>query len=63
MDWAESFYARQDELLGVYTGDMADDGVGRATAIGRLAGAGRKRILELGARGGQAAAIDNGHGS
>ena len=63
MDWAKAFYARQDELLGVYTGDRADDGTGRAAAIGRLAGPGRKRVLELGAGGGQAAAAaaDLGH--
>ena len=63
MDWVKTFYARQDELLGVYTGDMADDGRRRAAAIGRLAGDGPKRVLELGAGGGQAAAAttDLGH--
>jgi SAM-dependent methyltransferase len=63
VEWVEAFYARQDELLGVYTGDMADDGIRRAASIARLAGAGRKRVLELGAGGGRAAAAtaDLGH--
>jgi SAM-dependent methyltransferase len=63
VEWAKTFYARQDELLGVYTGAMADDGRRRAAAVDRLAGAGRKRVLELGAGGGQAAAAaaDLGH--
>src|SRR5262245_40060793 len=63
MDWAQQFYIRQEQWSGVYTGAVAEEHRERAAAIGRLAGGGPKRVLELGAGGGQAAAAaaDLGH--
>ncbi len=55
-DWVVPFYARQDELSGVYSGEPSDADLARVAAIARLAGPGQKRILELGAGGGQTAA-------
>lgn len=63
MEWAEQFYTRQGEWTGVYAGDVTERDRERVTAIERLAGPGVKRLLELGAGGGQsaAAAADLGH--
>lgn len=52
MEWVETFYARQDAWLGVYTGPVSETDRKRAATVGRLAGPG-KRVLELGAAGGQ----------
>jgi SAM-dependent methyltransferase len=63
MDWVEQFYRLQNAWSGVYSGDVTAVHMQRVTAIVRLGGAGRKRVLELGAGGGQcaAAAADLGH--
>ncbi len=55
MEWVETFYARQDAWLGIYTGPVTVVEGKRAAAVARLAGPGPKRILELGAGGGQTA--------
>lgn len=63
VDWATEFYSRQNEWCGVYSGDPGDSDHQAAADLTRLLGAGRKRILELGAGGGQraAAAADAGY--
>ncbi|CAA9582919.1 MAG: N-methyl-transferase-related protein, partial [uncultured Thermomicrobiales bacterium] len=64
MEWVERFYARQHEWLGVYyLGGVVEQHRDQAARIARLAGPGPKRVLELGAGGGQgaAAAADLGH--
>jgi len=63
MDWIEAFYRQQGEWGEIYTGEVEDQDRERAATIERLAGQGAKRILELGAGGGQsaAAAADRGH--
>lgn len=63
MDWVREFYTKQDAWLGVYSGPISDRDQQRVAALERLAGAGHKRILELGAAGGQTAAAlaDAGH--
>jgi SAM-dependent methyltransferase len=62
MDWIADFYARQNRWSGVYSGDVDDGHRERVAAIARYAGEAR-RVLELGAGGGQnaAAAADAGH--
>jgi SAM-dependent methyltransferase len=57
MDWARQFYIRQEQWSSVYTGAIAEEHRERAAAIERLAGAGPKRVLELGAGGGQATVV------
>jgi SAM-dependent methyltransferase len=63
MDWVERFYVRQNEWYGCYSGEIGERDRARVAAVERWAGAGSKRILELGAGGGQtaAAAADAGH--
>ena len=62
MDWVETFYTHQDRWSGVYSGTITDEHRARVATIGRFAGPAR-RVLELGAGGGQnaAAAADAGH--
>lgn len=61
MDWVEPFYSRQSRLFG--PPGIADYDRESAAAIERLCGPGTKRILELGAGAGGAAAAmaDLGH--
>ena len=63
MDWVEEFYTRQSEWSSVYSGNVSEGDRTRVAAIERLAGPGPKRVLELGAGGGQSAAAtaDLGH--
>lgn len=63
MEWVEDFYAKQDAWLGVYSGPVSASEQERVATVARLAGDGAKRILELGAGGGQTAAAlaDAGH--
>jgi SAM-dependent methyltransferase len=63
MDWVKGFYSRQNEWGEVYLGDVTDLHRKRAETLNRLAGGGGKRILDLGAGGGQnaAALADLGH--
>jgi SAM-dependent methyltransferase len=63
MEWVSDFYSKQDEWSGVYRRSVSDEDRQRVTTISRLVGPGAKRILELGAGGGQAAAAatDAGH--
>jgi protein-L-isoaspartate O-methyltransferase len=63
MDWVEAFYTRQNEWTGCYSGDVSERDRERVAAMERLVGPGKKRVLELGAGGGQtaAAAADVGH--
>ncbi len=55
MHWVETFYDRQDRLSGLASRPVGAEHRAHAEAIGRLAGSDR-RVLELGAGGGQAAA-------
>ena len=63
MEWVETFYRRQDEWSGIYSGKMTDEHRRKVAAIAQFAGPGSKRVLELGAGGGQcaAAAAEMGH--
>jgi SAM-dependent methyltransferase len=63
MDWVEAFYTRQNEWSGCYMCPVEERDRERVAAMQRLVGSGKKRILELGAGGGQtaAAAADAGH--
>ncbi len=62
MDWIERFYEQQAVLIGASQG-VQDHHRTKVEVIARLAGPGRKRILELGAGRGEnaAAAADLGH--
>jgi SAM-dependent methyltransferase len=62
MDWVEAFYTRQNEWSGCYMCPVEERDRERVAAMQRLVGSGKKRILELGAGGGQtAAAAAAGH--
>lgn len=63
MEWVESFYGKQYEWGGLLELGIAEHNHTQAALIKQLAGDGIKRILELGAGGGQtAAAVANmGH--
>lgn len=63
MEWIEAFYSRHYALYPQLLGDVQDEHRTKVTAIARLAGRGPKRVLELGAGGGQVAAAiaDAGH--
>jgi len=63
MDWVTDFYQKQGELCGVYSTAVSDYNRDKVAMIARLSGEGRKRILELGAGGGQnaVAAGELGH--
>lgn len=63
MEWVREFYSKQDRWSGVYRRPVSEEDRARAETIRRLSGSGTKRILELGAGGGQAAAAtaDAGH--
>ncbi|MEZ4706351.1 MAG: class I SAM-dependent methyltransferase [Caldilineaceae bacterium] len=63
MNWVHEFYTKQNQWSGVYDGDPTKDHRQKARLIEELAGLGPKRILELGAGGGQlaAATADLGH--
>lgn len=62
MDWVASFYEQQAHLFEDMSG-ITDHHRGKASLIERMAGPGRKRVLELGAGRGEcaAAATDLGH--
>lgn len=64
MEWVEPFYAQQHEWLATYYfGEVIAQHRDQAATIERLAGPAPKRVLELGAGGGQgaAAAADLGY--
>jgi len=63
MEWIEQFYSRQYLLYPPLLGEVGDKHRTNVAAIARLAGRGPKRVLELGAGGGQVAAAmaDAGH--
>ncbi len=63
MEWVRDFYAKQNQWSGVYTEQINAGHREKARLIETLAGPGPKRVLELGAGGGQAAAAtaDQGH--
>jgi len=63
MDWVREFYQRQGALSDAYRGGVADHHRLKASQIASLAGTGPKKILELGAGGGQnaAATAELGH--
>ncbi len=56
MDWALEFYTKQNAWSGVYASTVTDEHRRKAAWIEELVGPGQKRILELGAGGGQVAA-------
>lgn len=56
MDWVEDFYTLQEELSGVYTRPVEDYDREKAATLAEQAGPAPKRVLELGAGGGQTAA-------
>lgn len=55
MDWVKGFYARQDQLSGVYSRSLDETDHERAALLAKLSGPPPKRVLELGAGGGQTA--------
>ena len=63
MDWALEFYTKQNQWSGVYEEAINDGHRLKASWIEEQTGSGKKRILELGAGGGQVAAAmaDLGH--
>ena len=63
MDWVKSFYTKQNEWCGVYSGEPSDDDQQQMRDLARVIGPGPKHLLELGAGGGQraAAAAMQGH--
>ena len=63
MDWALEFYTKQNQWSGVYEEAINEGHRLKASWIEELTGPGKKRILELGAGGGQVAAAmaDLGH--
>lgn len=63
MDWALEFYTKQNQWSGVYEEAINEGHRLKAAWIAELMGSGKKRILELGAGGGQVAAAmaDLGH--
>jgi SAM-dependent methyltransferase len=63
MDWALEFYTKQNQWSGVYEEPINEGHRQKAAWIAAFTGAGAKRILELGAGGGQVAAAmaDLGH--
>ncbi len=63
MNWVPDFFAKQSAWAGSLEGDIEDEHRATAAQIVELAGPGTKRILELGAGGGQVAAAtaDLGH--
>jgi hypothetical protein len=56
MDWVHEFYAQQGALTGVYGGPVEDHHRAKVGIIERLTGSRPRRVLELGAGGGQCAA-------
>lgn len=63
MDWALEFYTKQNQWSGVYEEAINEGHRLKASWIAEFTGPGKKRILELGAGGGQVAAAmaDLGH--
>ncbi|MEZ4860351.1 MAG: class I SAM-dependent methyltransferase [Caldilineaceae bacterium] len=63
MNWVPDFYTKQSLWAGTLEGDVEESHRQTAAQIEELAGSGTKRILELGAGGGQVAAAmaDLGH--
>ena len=55
MDWVKEFYATQNEWFGVYLGDISPSHHMRASLVQQMTGTETKKILELGAGGGQTA--------
>ncbi|MFK7800644.1 MAG: class I SAM-dependent methyltransferase [Anaerolineae bacterium] len=56
MEWVEAFYGKQYEWGGLFEGGVLEHNHAQAALIEQLAGSGIKRVLELGAGGGQTAA-------
>lgn len=56
MDWSLEFYTKQNQWSGVYEAPINEDHRRKAGWIEDLTGPGHKRILELGAGGGQVSA-------
>ena len=56
MDWALEFYTKQNQWSGVYEEAINEGHRLKASWVAELTGPGQKRILELGAGGGQVAA-------
>ena len=63
MDWVYDFYTKQEAWSGVATEDINDQHKEKAASITEFVGEDPKRVLELGAGGGQVAAVmaDLGH--
>ena len=63
MEWVREFYDKQNAWSGVYEEEISETNRQNAALIEELAGRGSKRVLELGAGGGQGAAAtaDLGH--
>lgn len=63
MEWVREFYEKQNAWSGVYEEEISQTNREKAALIETFAGTGPKRVLELGAGGGQgaAAAADLGH--
>ena len=55
MNWVKEFYTCQNDWFGVYLGEIEDSHKERADLINEMNGKDSKRILELGAGGGQTA--------
>ncbi|CAA6828705.1 MAG: Spermidine synthase [uncultured Aureispira sp.] len=55
MDWVKTFYDAQNEWFAVYLGAVEDSHYERAALMNEMTSAATKRILELGAGGGQTA--------
>lgn len=55
MDWVETFYRAQNEWFGVYLGEVEESHRERAALVDRITDTRTKKILELGAGGGQTA--------
>ncbi|MFN8443522.1 MAG: class I SAM-dependent methyltransferase [Caldilineaceae bacterium] len=56
MDWSLEFYTKQNQWSGVYEAPINEDHRRKAGWIEELTGSGHRRVLELGAGGGQVAA-------
>ena len=56
MEWVKDFYERQEQLSGVYSRQVDETDRERAATLANLSDPSLKRVLELGAGGGQTAA-------
>jgi SAM-dependent methyltransferase len=57
MNWVKEFYSRQAQWLGLYQGAVTDEHRERLGQVEAWIGRGPRRILELGAGGGEVAAV------